>query len=73
VVGSFAHRANAERFASEFSGGKVAIVAANVDGRITHRVIAGPLTKVEVTELRQRFAEPERAPAWEIASLPPGM
>jgi hypothetical protein len=73
VLGSFANRANAERIAGELSDGKVAIVAANVDGRITHRVIAGPLSKAEVAELRQRFAEPDRAPAWEIASLPPGM
>lgn len=73
VLGSFANRSNAERIASGVADGKVAIVAVNVDGRITHRVIAGPLTKAEVAELRERYAEQDRPRAWEIASLPPGM
>jgi hypothetical protein len=72
VLGSFAHRRNAERLAESSPDGRVAVVTTNVEGRITHRVVAGPLTDGEVAQLRQRLAEEAQPRAWEIAALPPG-
>ena len=70
VLGSFADVHNAERLAA--GHGDRHVTEASVDGRLTHRVIAGPLSDQEAAQLRQRLAHAERPRAWEIASLPPG-
>ena len=72
VIGSFASRRNADRLADDQHEGPVAVVAASVDGRVTHRVVAGPLSDGEVARLRLRLAEENQPRAWEIAALPPG-
>ncbi|HKF73702.1 MAG TPA: SPOR domain-containing protein [Stellaceae bacterium] len=72
VLGSFVDRRNAERLAEDNHGQPLAVVTASVDGRLTHRVIAGPLSDREAARLRQRLADEDRPRAWEIAALPPG-
>lgn len=70
VLGSFADAHNAERLAAGHDDRRVTV--ATVDGRLTHRVIAGPLNDQEAARLQQRLAHQEQPPAWEIASLPSG-
>jgi len=72
VLGSFANRRNAERLAESSHDGSVVVVTASVDGRVTHRVVAGPLSDDEVASLRHRLADEDQPRAWEIAALPPG-
>jgi len=72
VLGSFANRRNAERLAEGSHDGPVAVVTASVDGRVTHRVVAGPLSDGEAARLRHRLADEDQPRAWEIAALPPG-
>lgn len=72
VIGSFANRRNAERLADGHNDETVTVVTTSVDGRVTHRVVAGPLTDAQVTHLRQRLADEDQPRAWEIAALPPG-
>ena len=71
VLGSFADLRNAERLAA--GHGDRHITEASVDGRLTHRVVAGPFSEQEVARLQQRLAHQDQPRAWEIASLPPGM
>ncbi len=70
VLGSFADVRNAERLAAGHHDRRIA--AASVDGRLTHRVIAGPLNDQEVARLQQRLAHEDQPHPWEIAALPPG-
>jgi hypothetical protein len=70
VLGSFADLRNAERLAA--GRGDRHVTEASVDGRLTHRVIAGPFSDREVARLQQRLAHEDQPRAWEIASLPPG-
>ena len=72
VLGSFADRRNAERLADGHYDETVTVVTASVEGRVTHRVVAGPLTDAQMTHLRQRLADQDQPRAWEIAALPPG-
>jgi len=72
VLGSFANRRNAERLANDHIDETITVMTASVDGRVIHRVIAGPLTDQEVAHLRQRLVDGEQPRAWEIAALPPG-
>jgi SPOR domain len=72
VLGSFANRGNAERAAEGLTDNHVAVVTASVEGRVTHRVVAGPLSDTEVARLRQRLADEDQPRAWEIAALPQG-
>ena len=74
VLGSFANLRNAERLAESSHDGTVTIVSARVDGRMTHRVVAGPLSAGELASLRLRLAGEDKPQprAWEIAALPPG-
>jgi len=71
VLGSFANRRNAERLANDHFDETITVVTASVDGRVIHRVIAGPLSDQEAAHLRQRLAEGDQPRAWEIAALPP--
>jgi hypothetical protein len=71
VLGSFADLRNAERLAAGYRDRHV--TQASVDGRLTHRVIAGPLSDREATQLQQRLVNADQPHAWEIASLPPGV
>jgi hypothetical protein len=48
------------------------VVTARVDGRVTHRVVAGPLSDSQVARLRQQLANADQPHTWEIAALPPG-
>jgi hypothetical protein len=73
VLGSFIDRRNAERLAEDSHGRPIAVVTASVDGKLTHRVIAGPLSDGEVARLLRRLADEDQPQAWEIAALPPGM
>lgn len=70
VLGSFADVHNAERLAAGHADRRIADVS--VDGHLTHRVIAGPLSDDEVARLQQRLAHADQPHAWEIAALPPG-
>lgn len=72
VLGSFAVLRNAERFAEMSHDGSVVVVTARVDGRVTHRVVAGPLSEGEIARLRHRLADEDQPRTWEIAALPPG-
>jgi hypothetical protein len=72
VLGSFANRRNAERLAESSHDGSVVVVTARVDGRVTHRVVAGPLSDSQVARLRQQLANADQPHTWEIAALPPG-
>jgi hypothetical protein len=72
VIGSFANRRNAERLAESSHDGSIVVVTASVDGRVIHRVIAGPLSDRQVASLRHRLADQDQPHAWEIAALPPG-
>jgi hypothetical protein len=72
VLGSFAHRENAEQLAQTTHNEPVMVVTARVDGRVTHRVVAGPLSDSQAARLRHRLADQEQLHAWEIAALPPG-
>ena len=72
VLGSFANRRNAERLAETNHDGSVIVVTVSVDGRVIHRVVAGPLSDDEVERLRHRLADQDQPHAWEIAALPPG-
>ena len=72
VLGSFANLRNAERLAESSHDGSVAIVTASVDGRVIHRVVAGPLSDGELARLRQHFEVADESRAWEIAALPAG-
>lgn len=69
VLGSFSDIHKAERLAAGHDERRVAV--ANVDGRVTHRVIAGPLSDQEVARLQQSLAHQDQPRAWEIAALPP--
>lgn len=71
VIGSFSNRRNAERLADGQYEEPVVVVTTSVDGRVTHRVVAGPMSDREVARLRQRLAHEDQPHAWEIASLPP--
>ncbi len=70
VLGSFANAQNAERLAAGHRDRHVAV--ASVDGRLTHRVIAGPLSDREAISLQERLSHEDQPHAWEIAALPPG-
>ncbi|HLJ20131.1 MAG TPA: SPOR domain-containing protein [Stellaceae bacterium] len=70
VLGSFADLHNAERLAAGHHDWRITV--ASVDGRLTHRVITGPLSDQEVARLQQRLAREDQPHAWEIAELPPG-
>ncbi len=70
VLGSFADLHNAERLAAGHDERHIA--PATIDGRLTHRVIAGPLSDQEAARLQRRLAHEDQPPAWEIAALPPG-
>ena len=70
VLGSFANRRNAERLAEGSHDGPVVVVTASVDGRVTHRVVAGPLSDGEVARLRHQLADEDQPRAWEMAALP---
>ena len=70
VLGSFVDARNAARLAAGHHDRRVEV--ASVEGRLTHRVIAGPLSDQEVARLQQRLADQDQPHAWEIAALPPG-
>jgi hypothetical protein len=72
VLGSFANRRNAERLAETSHDGSVVVVTASVEGRVTHRVVVGPLSDGEAARVRHRLAGEDQPRAWEIAALPPG-
>jgi hypothetical protein len=72
VLGSFANRRNAERLAAASHDGSVVVVTASVEGRVTHRVVVGPLSEGEAARVRHRLADEDQPRAWEIAALPPG-
>jgi hypothetical protein len=72
VLGSFANRRNAERLAESSHDGSIVVVTASVDGRVTHRVVVGPLSDRQAASLRQRLADEDQPHAWEIAALAPG-
>lgn len=71
VLGSFESRPNAERFSAEFPDPKLAVAESTVGGRIIYRVVAGPLSDVEVSGLHAKLAAESRTPAWEVAAAPP--
>jgi cell division septation protein DedD len=69
VLGSYDNRASADEIASQFSDTKVTVFEVKVDGRVAHRVVAGPLSDIEVADVRERLASHDGQRAWEVNQL----
>lgn len=69
VLGSYDHRGSADEIASQFSDSKVTVFEVKVDGRVAHRVVAGPLSDTEVADLRERLVSHDGQRAWEVNQL----
>src|SRR5215472_10706493 len=69
VLGSYDDRGSADEIAAQFPDTKVTVFEVQVDGRVAHRVVAGPLIDTEVTELRDRLASHDGQRAWEVNQL----
>jgi hypothetical protein len=69
VLGSYDTRSSADEIASQFSDAKVTVFEVKVDGRIAHRVVAGPLSDTQVADIRDRLASHDGQRAWEVNQL----
>jgi SPOR domain len=69
VLGSYDSRGGADEIAAQFSDSKVTVFEVKVDGRAMHRVVAGPLTDIEVADLRDRLVSHDGQRAWEVNQL----
>jgi len=70
ILGSYDDRAGADELASEFPGTKVTVFEVKVNGRVAHRVVAGPLSDTEVADLRSQLASTHDGQrAWEVSQL----
>ena len=67
VLGSYDSRGGADEVAAQFSDTKVTVFEVKVDGRLAHRVVAGPLSDTEVAELRDRLAAHDGPRAYEVS------
>jgi cell division septation protein DedD len=69
VLGSYDSRSGADEIAAQFSDAKATVFEVKVDGRVAHRVVAGPLSDTEVAELRDRLVAHDGQRAYEINQL----
>jgi hypothetical protein len=69
VLGSYDDRGSAAEIAAQFSDTTVTVFELRVDGRVAHRVVAGPLTDTEVAELRGELSGHDGQRAWEVNQL----
>jgi len=69
VLGSYDSRGSADEIAAQFSDTKVTVFEVKVEGRVAHRVVAGPLSDTEVADLRDRLASHDGQRAWEVSQL----
>jgi cell division septation protein DedD len=69
VLGSYDSRSGADEIAAQFSDTKVTVFEVKVDGRVAHRVVAGPLSDPEVAELRDRLVAHDGQRAYEVNQL----
>lgn len=69
VLGSYDNRGSADEIATQFSDTKVTVFEVKVDGRLAHRVVAGPLSDTEVADLRERLVSHDGQRAWEVNQL----
>jgi hypothetical protein len=69
VLGSYDDRTSADEIAAQFPDSKVTVFEVRANGRIAHRVVAGPLTDTEVADLRDRLASHDGQRAWEVNQL----
>ena len=69
VLGSYDDRASADEAAGQFSDAKVMVFEVKVNGRVAHRVVAGPLNDTEVADLRERLVSHDGQRAWEVNQL----
>ena len=69
VLGSYDDRGSADEIATQFSGSKVTVFEVKADGRVAHRVVAGPLSDTEVADFRERLASHDGQRAWEVSQL----
>jgi hypothetical protein len=69
VLGSYDNRASADEMAAQFSEAKVTVFEVRANGRIAHRVVAGPLSDTEVANLRDRLVSHDGQRAWEVNQL----
>jgi cell division septation protein DedD len=69
VLGSYDSRGSADEIAAQFSDSKVTVFEVKVNGRVAHRVVAGPLSDTEVADLRDRLASHDGQRAWEVNQL----
>lgn len=69
VLGSYDDRASADDIAKQFSDTKVTVFEVKVNGRVAHRVVAGPLSDIEVADLRDRLVSHDGQRAWEVNQL----
>ena len=69
VLGSYDNRGSADEIATQFSDTKVTVFEVKIDGRLAHRVVAGPLSDTEVADLRERLVSHDGQRAWEVNQL----
>jgi len=69
VLGSYDNRVSADEMAAQFSEAKVTVFEVRANGRIAHRVVAGPLSDTEVANLRDRLVSHDGQRAWEVNQL----
>lgn len=69
LLGSYETRGGADEIAAQFSDAKVTVFELKRNGRIAHRVVAGPLSDTEVAELRDRLMSHDGQRAWEVSQL----
>jgi hypothetical protein len=69
VLGSYDNRASADQAAAQFTDTKVTVFEVRVNGQVAHRVVAGPLSDVEVADLRDRLASHDGQRAFEVNQL----
>jgi len=69
VLGSYDSRSGAEEAAAQFSDAKVTVFEVKTQGRVAHRVVAGPLSDTEVADLRDRLVAHDGQRAYEVNQL----
>ena len=69
VLGSYDTRVSADEIAAQFSDTKVTVFEVKIEGRVAHRVVAGPLSDTEVADLRDQLASHDGQRAWEVNQI----
>ena len=69
LLGSYDNRSSADEIVAQFSDTKLTVFEVKVEGRVAHRVVAGPLSDMEVADLRERLVSHDGQRAWEVNQL----